>query len=319
MRDERRGTRDEGTSAYISLDQPVNVVGPATSGIVSGGPVTAAAYQLNDGTVSADLYGTGGVTKDTAGTVLLAGDNFYAGPTVVEDGTLIVASPGGLPAGTGLIIGDGNFTFDASHATPIAPPLGVAAGSVTSAPIAAVGAPAAATVVASTVSALSPAIATPGGTLTPSTSEDKTPTRSVSEGNMLTRSASEGNPAGTPRECAPATTTVHDAVQPVSVAAGPLSTHFRSDAPPRTASVSVAGDAPSLPAPAAMSGVRVDAVFTSHRSAFDRSVAPGKNLQSAGPWGWLAAAETSWNSPDQNQKTDSTVAALDAVLARFGV
>ena len=79
------------------------------TGTLCGGPVIAAAYQLNDGTVSADLYGAGGVTVGTAtatgGTVTLSGANFYAGPTVVKAGTLIVASAGGLPSGSSLVVG----------------------------------------------------------------------------------------------------------------------------------------------------------------------------------------------------------------------
>jgi len=71
--------------------------------------------------------------------------------------------------------------------------------------------------------------------------------------------------------------------------------------------------------PAAPSSVASDAVFASHRSTFDRIVAPVDNAQSARPWAWLAAIESAWNSSDQNQKTDSNVAALDKVLARFGV
>ena len=39
-----------------------------TGGSLIGGPVTAAAYQLNAGTVSANLSGPGGLTKDTGGT-----------------------------------------------------------------------------------------------------------------------------------------------------------------------------------------------------------------------------------------------------------
>ena len=55
-------------------------------GSVIGGPVTAAAYQLNDGTVGANLSGPGGVTKDTGGTVVLSGVNTYMGGTAVERG-----------------------------------------------------------------------------------------------------------------------------------------------------------------------------------------------------------------------------------------
>jgi len=71
--------------------------------------------------------------------------------------------------------------------------------------------------------------------------------------------------------------------------------------------------------PSAMSSVASDAVFTSHRSAFDQALSPADIAQSARPRAWLAAIESSWNSSDQNKTTDSNVEALDKVLARFGV
>jgi autotransporter-associated beta strand protein len=67
--------------------------------------------------------------------------------------------------------------------------------------------------------------------------------------------------------------------------------------------------------PAAKSNVASDAVFTLHRLAFNATVGPADNTQSAGSWEWLAAIESSWNK----KPTDLTVAALDKVLARFGV
>jgi phytoene dehydrogenase-like protein len=70
---------------------------------------------------------------------------------------------------------------------------------------------------------------------------------------------------------------------------------------------------------ATMSRATIEAVFASHRSVLDPTVAPAGNAQSAGAWAWLAAIESPWNSSDQNKTTDSTVAALDKVLARFGL
>jgi autotransporter-associated beta strand protein len=88
-----------------------------TGGSLTGGPVAAAAFQFNDGTVSADLSGPGGLTKDTGGTVVLCGANFYAGGTVVDDGTLIAAGAAALPDGTNLTIGAGaTLLFDPSQA-----------------------------------------------------------------------------------------------------------------------------------------------------------------------------------------------------------
>ncbi len=71
--------------------------------------------------------------------------------------------------------------------------------------------------------------------------------------------------------------------------------------------------------PAVMSRATIDAVFASHRSAVDQTVSSPGIPHSAGSWAWLAAIESSWNSSDQNKTTESNVAALDRVLARFGV
>jgi len=69
--------------------------------------------------------------------------------------------------------------------------------------------------------------------------------------------------------------------QPLSLTAGVAaqsSKHFRTDVP-------------ATPTP--MSRVASDAVFASHRSA---TVPPADVGQSAPPWAWLAAIESSWNS-----------------------
>jgi autotransporter-associated beta strand protein len=223
---------------------------------VTGGPVFAAAYQLDDGTASANLSGPGGVTKDTSGTVMLSGDNSYSGGTVVNDGTLIVANASALPVGSSLTVGAGaSMLFAASQAAPSFSPAGVAtpaanvaAASATSTPIVAAGALTNSSLTASAVPIASPFL--------------------------------------------------HGRVGNLSY--GPI--------PAR-----VAKDATSVATPPAMSMAAIDTVFTSQRSAFDRTGSPADRAQFAASWAWLA------NSSDRNQKTDPTAAALATVLARFGV
>ena len=103
---------------------------------------------------------------------------------------------------------------------------------------------------------------------------------------------------------APSATTANWAGLQLSAVAVPSSKHFRTDV---------------LPTPAPMLSVANDAVFKSHRSVFDQTVLPADNAQSAPPWAWLAAIESSWNTSDQNKTSGSTVEALDMVLARFGL
>jgi autotransporter-associated beta strand protein len=85
------------------------------------------------------------------------------------------------------------------------------------------------------------------------------------------------------------------------------------------ATVSVAQIVHSSATPTAPSTAARDAVFASHRSAAGPTVASADSAQSPRPWAWLAAIEGPWNAADQNQTTDSTVTALDKVLARLGI
>jgi autotransporter-associated beta strand protein len=118
-----------------------------TGGSVTGGLVYAAAFQLNDGTASADLSGPGGVTKDTGGTVTLSGVNAYLGATVVDNGTLIVSNAYSLPDGSSLTVGMGTASlFGAAQtasatASPAASPVAASAAPATPAPAAAASAP----------------------------------------------------------------------------------------------------------------------------------------------------------------------------------
>lgn len=80
------------TSATVRLDK----------GLISGGVLTAGLYDLRDGTVTASLGGTVGLSKTSTGTVVLSGSNFYTGLTSVEGGVLRVGSSGlGSSAGPG--------------------------------------------------------------------------------------------------------------------------------------------------------------------------------------------------------------------------
>jgi autotransporter-associated beta strand protein len=99
-----------------------------SGGSLIGGPIAAAAYQLNDGTASAKLIGSGGLTKSTDGTVILSGADSYAGGTVVNAGTLIVTNAGALPDGTSLTVGAGGlFVFDPSQSASSSSAMGLAA------------------------------------------------------------------------------------------------------------------------------------------------------------------------------------------------
>ena len=56
-------------------------------------------------TLSGNVSGTGGLTLEGSGALLLSGDNSYDGGTTVNSGTLYVTNSAALPAGTSLLVG----------------------------------------------------------------------------------------------------------------------------------------------------------------------------------------------------------------------
>jgi autotransporter-associated beta strand protein len=92
------------------------------SGSISGGSVSAAAYLFNNGAVSANLSGAGGLTKDTSGTVILSGTNSYGGGTTVLAGTLVASKSSSLADGSNLSIGaNAGSAFGGVVTAPIVP------------------------------------------------------------------------------------------------------------------------------------------------------------------------------------------------------
>src|SRR5688572_5567298 len=70
-----------------------------SSGTIMGtgpGTLTASSLVLESGTANAILAGTGTVTKDTAGTVTLGGNNTFTGSTTITEGTLRLNSNNAL-------------------------------------------------------------------------------------------------------------------------------------------------------------------------------------------------------------------------------
>ena len=80
-----------------------DTVGAVTlaSGSISGstGALTGTSYNVQSGTVSAVLAGSGALTKSTAGTVVLSGANTYTGTTTVGAGILTFANQSALYSG----------------------------------------------------------------------------------------------------------------------------------------------------------------------------------------------------------------------------
>ena len=82
--------------------------------IIGTGTLSGTAFNVQSGTISAKLAGTGGLTKtNSTGTVTLSGANTYAGPTQVNEGTLQATQALSLPGQTtsGLIQVAGGTTL----------------------------------------------------------------------------------------------------------------------------------------------------------------------------------------------------------------
>lgn len=76
--------------------------------------LTANAYAVQNGLISASLAGTGGLTKTTVGQVTLSGSNGYAGTTVVNAGILQFGTSASLYGGNIASWTPGNITVAAS-------------------------------------------------------------------------------------------------------------------------------------------------------------------------------------------------------------
>ncbi|MGA2257954.1 MAG: MBG domain-containing protein, partial [Thermoguttaceae bacterium] len=71
--------------------------------------------------------------------------------------------------------------------------------------------------------------------------------------------------------------------------------------------------------PAATRPATIDAVFMSPRPALAPAIVAFDIAQPRVTWAWLAAIESAWSSSDQSQTNDAKIAALETVLARFGL
>jgi autotransporter-associated beta strand protein len=83
-----------GATAILDIHNPVTQDGGVTlqgGGTIQGGGLSSSGtFDMQSGTVSATLAGTGSVSKTTIGTVTFSGPNTYTGTTTVNAGTLEV-------------------------------------------------------------------------------------------------------------------------------------------------------------------------------------------------------------------------------------
>jgi len=98
-----------GTLDIQGHDQSAGPVTLVSGAIVGSGALAAPSYEVRSGTISAKLTGSGRLTKATPGTVTLAGVNDYAGPTTINEGTLLAGAPNTLSPNSSLSINGGSL------------------------------------------------------------------------------------------------------------------------------------------------------------------------------------------------------------------
>jgi autotransporter-associated beta strand protein len=96
------GTLDLGGSSIT------NTFSSITGGTISNGTLTnnGGNYALQNGTVSANLAGTNGLTKTSSGTLTLNGTNSYSGDTTISAGNLSISSASALLGTSGINLAD---------------------------------------------------------------------------------------------------------------------------------------------------------------------------------------------------------------------
>jgi len=107
-----------GTLDVKTFSETVGVVTLLDGSIIGAGTLTGSEYDFEAGTVSANLAGTGALTKTTSGTVTLSGANTYTGGTTIDGGTLITNSSASLGnVSGGLVINAGTLEVATGFAT----------------------------------------------------------------------------------------------------------------------------------------------------------------------------------------------------------
>jgi autotransporter-associated beta strand protein len=108
------------TTGTITNDMSVHNVLATQSATLSGAiTVNNATWDIETGdtlTISGDISGTGGITKNGTGTLVLSGSNTYSAPTVINAGTLEAASDGALGSNNTVQVHGGTLLVTADDA-----------------------------------------------------------------------------------------------------------------------------------------------------------------------------------------------------------
>lgn len=107
-----------GTLDLQSFSETVGVVTLINGSIIGAGTLTGSEFDFESGAVSANLAGTGALTKTTSGTLTLSGTNTFSGGTTIDGGTVIINSSANLGiVGGGLAINAGTLEIATGFAS----------------------------------------------------------------------------------------------------------------------------------------------------------------------------------------------------------
>ena len=106
-----------GTLAIGGNDDTVGAVTLSSGAITgSGGTLTGSSYEVQSGSVSANLGGSANLAKTTGGTVTLTVANTYGGDTTISGGTLALSGSGAISSSANISVGSG-ATLDVTGRT----------------------------------------------------------------------------------------------------------------------------------------------------------------------------------------------------------
>ena len=108
------GTSNQSLSNIALLSGSIT----GTTGVLTA---TTSAIDAQSGSISVSLAGSVGLTKSTAGTVILSGTNTYTGATAINGGTLQIGNGGttGSIAGTSGVANNGTLAYNRSDALTV--------------------------------------------------------------------------------------------------------------------------------------------------------------------------------------------------------
>jgi autotransporter-associated beta strand protein len=106
----------------------VTLTGGSITG--TGGTLTGSSYDVRNGSISANLGGSGALTKSTSGTVTLSGSNTYSGDTTVNAGTLVLGHATNTLSDTGAVTVNGGELSLGSNSDTVGA-VTLASGSIT--------------------------------------------------------------------------------------------------------------------------------------------------------------------------------------------